>query len=25
LFAERIELVRHDLAHPAKRSIRHVS
>ena len=25
LFAERIELVRHDLAHPIKRSIRHVS
>ena len=25
LFAERIELVRHDLAHPVKRSIRHVS
>jgi predicted glycoside hydrolase/deacetylase ChbG (UPF0249 family) len=25
LFAERIELVRHDLSHPAKRSIRHVS
>jgi len=25
VFAERIELVRHDLAHPAKRSIRHVS